>query len=90
MFDKYYIKYYHKCCKVLKGGVNMKSKDKVKGYRIMLGLTQKEVASKLNISISSYINKETGRTAFKDNEKLLFKEMLTPYFSNITLEEIFF
>lgn len=68
----------------------MKSKDKVKGYRIMLGLTQKEVASKLNISISSYINKETGRTAFKDNEKLLFKEMLTPYFSNITLEEIFF
>lgn len=75
---------------MLKGGVNMKSKDKVKGYRIMLGLTQKEVASKLNISISSYINKETGRTAFKDNEKLLFKEMLTPYFSNITLEEIFF
>ena len=68
----------------------MKSKDKVKGDRIMLGLTQKEVASKLNISISSYINKETGRTAFKDNEKLLFKEMLTPYFSNITLEEIFF
>ena len=65
----------------------MKSKDKVKGYRIMLGLTQKEVASKLNISISSYINKET---AFKDNEKILFKKMLTPYFSNITLEEIFF
>lgn len=68
----------------------MKSTDKVKGYRIMLGLTQKEVANKLNISISSYINKETGRTAFKDNEKLLFKELLTPYFSNITLEEIFF
>ena len=68
----------------------MKSKDKVKGYRIMLGLTQKEVASKLNISISSYINKETGRTAFKDNEKILFKKMLTTYFSNINLEEIFF
>lgn len=90
MFDNYFIKYYYKCCKVLKGGVDMKSTDKVKGYRIMLGLTQKEVANKLNISISSYINKETGRTAFKDNEKLLFKELLTPYFSNITLEEIFF
>ena len=56
----------------------------------MLGLTQQEVANKLNISISSYINKESGRTAFKDNEKMLFKDLLLPYFPNISLEEIFF
>lgn len=68
----------------------MEIKNKVKGYRIMLGLTQQEVANKLNISISSYINKESGRTAFKDNEKMLFKDLLLPYFPNISLEEIFF
>lgn len=68
----------------------MKIKNKVKGYRIMLGLTQQEVANELNISISSYINKESGRTAFKDNEKMLFKDLLLPYFPNISLEEIFF
>lgn len=68
----------------------MEIKNKVKGYRIMLGLTQQEVANELNISISSYINKESGRTAFKDNEKMLFKDLLLPYFPNISLEEIFF
>lgn len=68
----------------------MEIKNKVKGYRIMLGLTQQEVANKLNISISSYINKESGRTAFKDNEKMSFKDLLLPYFPNISLEEIFF
>lgn len=68
----------------------MRSKNKVKGYRIMLGLTQQEVANKLNISISSYINKESGRTSFKDDEKMVFKKMLLPYFPNINLEEIFF
>lgn len=68
----------------------MKIKNKVKGYRIMLGLTQQEVANELNISISSYINKESGRTAFKDNEKMLFKDLLLPYFPNISLEDIFF
>lgn len=68
----------------------MEVKNKVKGYRIMLGLTQQEVANELNISISSYINKESGRTAFKDTEKILFKDLLLPYFPNISLEEIFF
>ena len=68
----------------------MEVKNKVKGYRIMLGLTQRDVSMKLNISMGSYINKENGRTAFKDNEKLEFKKLLEPHFPNITLEEIFF
>ena len=68
----------------------MEVKNKVKGYRIMLGLTQRDVSMKLNISIGSYINKENGRTAFKDNEKLEFKKLLELHFPNITLEEIFF
>lgn len=64
--------------------------NKVKGYRNMLNLTQKETAIKLGISYVSYCNKENGKRDFKDNEKLKFKKMLEPHFPNITLEEIFF
>lgn len=64
--------------------------NKVKGYRNMLKLTQKEIAEKLDISTVAYINKENGKSEFKDSEKIKFKELLLPYFPNITLEEIFF
>ena len=64
--------------------------NKVKGYRNMLKLTQKETAIKLGISYVSYCNKENGKRDFKDVEKIKFKEMLEPHFPNITLEEIFF
>ncbi|HGK5757461.1 TPA: helix-turn-helix transcriptional regulator, partial [Streptococcus agalactiae] len=33
--------------------------DKLRGYRVMLGLTQKDMSDKLNISLQSYNNKET-------------------------------
>ena len=56
----------------------------------MLGLTQKEMAERLNISPQSYYNKENGNVAFKDSEKMQIKEMLLPLFPNITLEDIFF
>lgn len=64
--------------------------NKVKGYRNMLKLTQKEIAEKLGISTVAYIKKENGKSEFKDSEKIKFKELLLPYFPNITLEEIFF
>lgn len=43
--------------------------SKLKGYRVMLGLTQQAMADKLEISLQSYNNKETGKTPFKDKEK---------------------
>ena len=64
--------------------------NKVKGYRNMLKLTQKQIAEKLDISTVAYIKKENGKSEFKDSEKIKFKELLLPYFPNITLEEIFF
>ena len=63
--------------------------NKVKGYRNMLKLTQKQIAEKLDISTVAYIKKENGKSEFKDSEKIKFKELLLPYFPNITLEEIF-
>ncbi|EGQ3229741.1 helix-turn-helix domain-containing protein [Staphylococcus pseudintermedius] len=56
----------------------------------MLGMSQSEMASKMNISVQSYSKKENGKVAFKDSEKVLFKNLLLPYFNNITIDEIFF
>ena len=64
--------------------------NKIVGYRNMLGLTQVEIAKKLNISKQSYYLKEKGGVPFSDKEKIVFKEMLLPIFPNITIDEIFF
>ncbi|EIE3588085.1 helix-turn-helix domain-containing protein [Staphylococcus pseudintermedius] len=64
--------------------------NKIAGYRKMLGMSQSEMASKMNISVQSYSKKENGKVAFKDSEKVLFKNLLLPYFNNITIDEIFF
>ena len=63
---------------------------RIVGYRKMLGLNQKEMAEKLNISVQSYSKKELGKTAFKDTEKVLIKKMLEPIFPQITIDEIFY
>lgn len=68
----------------------MSSINKVRGYRNMLGLSQKDMADKLSISINAYRNKENGKVEFRDNEKIIIKEMILPLFPQITLEEIFF
>lgn len=64
--------------------------NKIVGYRKMLGLSQSELAIKMNISAQAYSQKENGKVPFKDSEKILFKKMLLPYFPNITIDEIFF
>lgn len=65
-------------------------KDKIAGYRRMLGMTQMQMAEYFGISKQAYYLKEKGSTSFSDEEKVLFKEMLLPLFPNITIDEIFF
>lgn len=48
------------------------------------------MGQKLGISKQSYYNKETNKSSFTDEEKKKFKELLLPYFPNITMEDIFF
>lgn len=55
----------------------------------MLGLNQTEMGEALGCSKQAYHNKEVGKNAFSDKEKMIFKKMLIPLFPNITLEEIF-
>lgn len=64
--------------------------NKIKGYRNMLGLSQRDMAEKFGISLQAYNSKENGKTAFNDSEKYIIKNMLIPYFPNITIDEIFF
>ena len=71
-----------------KKGINRMTK--LKGYRVMLGKTQRDMAKELNISVQSYNNKETGKTAFSDREKLAIKTMVSEVKSDITIDELFY
>ena len=64
--------------------------NKVKGYRNYLGLNQTQMAEKLGITLTSYRNKENGKTTWKDSERVKIKEMLMPYFPGLQIDDIFF
>lgn len=66
------------------------AKTKVRGYRVMLGKTQQEMADLFNISKQSYSAKERGITRFSEDEMITLKEMLQGLFPGITIDEIFF
>ncbi len=68
----------------------MCQKNRVAGYRTMLGKTQLEMSEILNISRQAYSMKENGKISFKDNEKQKIKELLLSIFPTITIDEIFF
>lgn len=64
--------------------------SKLKGYRVMLGLTQQAMADKLNISLQSYNNKETKKTPFNDKERLAIKSMVAEIKPDVTIDELFY
>lgn len=63
---------------------------KIRGYRTMLGKTQKDMAEIFEISKQAYSAKERGNTRFSNEEMIMIKEMLLPMFPGITIDEIFF
>lgn len=64
--------------------------SKVRGYRSMLKLSQKDMARQLGISQTAYRNKESGKVDFKDREKVEILKILRPFFPEVTIEDIFF
>lgn len=64
--------------------------SKLRGYRVMLGLTQQQMADKLKISLQSYNNKETKKTPFNDKERLAIKSMVAEIKPDITIDELFY
>ncbi|PCD84782.1 hypothetical protein CNQ87_10595 [Lysinibacillus fusiformis] len=65
-------------------------KNKIFGYRRMLGMTQKDMAGQFQVSLQAYWQKENGRIPFSDKEKRIFKDLLKTIFPDITIDEIFF
>lgn len=65
-------------------------RNKIAGYRVFLGMTQKDVANYLNISPQSYSNKENGIRSFNDHEKLKLKTLFLQVDSDLTIDKIFF
>lgn len=64
--------------------------NKIAGYRVHLGMTQKDLANYLNISTQSYSNKENGRRAFNDTEKIKMKVLFQQINRELTIDNIFF
>ncbi|KAA9274326.1 MULTISPECIES: hypothetical protein [Staphylococcus] len=65
--------------------------NKVRNYRRYIGLTQKQMANNLKISVTAYRNKEKGITPFKDSEKVVIKNKLIENgLKDITIDDIFF
>lgn len=64
--------------------------NKIQAYRKTLGVTQKEMSKFLNISEAMYGRKERRRTPFTDNEKVKLLNYFKKYFSNETIDSLFF
>lgn len=68
----------------------MPDKTRVKGYRVMLGLTQKEMADVLGLSAQSYYLKENGRVKFTYDEMRIFRDRVQTIIPDVTIDDIFF
>ncbi len=62
--------------------------NKVKGYRVMVGLTQKDMANKLEISRESFILKEKN-DRFTTAEEIAITSIFNDCGLKLTREEIF-
>lgn len=66
------------------------SNNKVKGYRVMLGLTQKQLSEKLGCTTQSVSSKENGKTPFNDREKIVILKLVKTIKPTATIDELFF
>lgn len=65
--------------------------NKLKGYRVMAGLTQKDMAEALGISKISYVQKENDKGTFNINEVKKIIEILNSKLDKVVnTEDIFF
>ena len=63
--------------------------NRVKGYRIMLGMTQKEMADVIGVSINTYRDMEDNPDKFRVDQANKFLEAVNKVDGTITLNDIF-
>ena len=64
--------------------------NRIKGLRVMAGLKQEDVAEKFGITTQAYSKKERGVTSFTDNEKIIFRQLISSVDPDETVGSIFF
>lgn len=62
----------------------------IAGYRVMMGLTQKEMARYLGISRQAYSEKERGNVPFNDNEKISLRNLFREVDADLSIDRLFF
>lgn len=64
--------------------------NKILGYRKMLSMTQKEMATQLGLSEGQYRAKENGQYDFSRTEMEKFYNLVHEKMKDITITDIFF
>lgn len=66
------------------------TKDVVKGYRILTGHTQQDLADIFGITKQAVSQKERGITRFSEKEMIIFRDLVRQVIPNATIDDIFF
>lgn len=61
---------------------------KIKGYRVMLGLTQEEMAKKLGVTLRTYFDKENGIRPFTIDELIKIKDLCNKNAITVSLDDL--
>lgn len=62
--------------------------NKVKGYRNMVGLTQKQMAEALDMPLRSYMDKENGITDFSIEKYVAIRDLLNSKGLKLTIDDL--
>lgn len=64
----------------------MSRSNRIKSKRVLVGMTQQEMAEKLGIAVSTYKKKEYGETEFTESEINKFLEITGSNYEEIFLQ----
>ena len=62
--------------------------NKIKGYRVMIGLTQVQMAKELNMGVRTYIMKEQDNSKFTVSELNDIVNVLVSHDLNVKMENL--
>ena len=66
------------------------SKETIKGYRILTGYTQQDLANMFGVTKQSISQKERGISRFSDKEMIVIRNLVKEVIPNVTIDDIFY
>lgn len=64
--------------------------NRVAAYRKLIGLNQIDIANELEINLSTYSQKESGKRDFTESEMIKIVAIFKKYIPDITANDLFF